>query len=64
MNPGNRWAHRVDATRWDTVRGDLDAYGCALTGPLLTRARPPGWRRCTRTTPGSGPRSTWAGTAA
>ena len=30
------WPARVDATRWDTVRADLDAYGCALTGPLLT----------------------------
>jgi hypothetical protein len=26
----------VAATDWDAVRADLDAYGCGLTGPLLT----------------------------
>ena len=36
MSPGTRWPCRVDATRWDAVRDDLDAYGCALTGALLT----------------------------
>jgi hypothetical protein len=36
MSPGTRWPYRVDATRWDSVRDDLDAYGCALTGSLLT----------------------------
>ncbi len=36
MTPTAPWQDRVDATRWDTVRADLDAYGCALTGPLLT----------------------------
>ena len=36
MSPGTRCPYRVDATRWDTVRDDLDAYGCALTGSLLT----------------------------
>jgi len=27
----------VDASDWDAVRTDLDGYGCALTGPLLSR---------------------------
>ena len=31
-----RWEERVSATDWDSVRADLDAYGCGLTGPLLT----------------------------
>jgi uncharacterized protein len=30
------WGDRVDAVDWDTVRGELDDYGCALTGPLLS----------------------------
>ena len=30
------WADRVDAVDWDTVRGELDSFGCALTGPLLS----------------------------
>jgi hypothetical protein len=30
------WQERVSATDWDGVRADLDAYGCGLTGPLLT----------------------------
>jgi hypothetical protein len=30
-----RWEERVSATDWDSVRADLDAYGCGLTGPLL-----------------------------
>jgi len=30
------WSDRVDALDWDSVRGELDRYGCALTGPLLT----------------------------
>jgi hypothetical protein len=30
------WADRVDATDWAAVRGDLDRYGCGLTGPLLS----------------------------
>jgi hypothetical protein len=33
--PG-RWEERASATDWDSVRADLDAYGCGLTGPLLT----------------------------
>jgi len=32
----DRWKERVSATDWDSVRADLDAYGCGLTGPLLT----------------------------
>jgi hypothetical protein len=35
MQPG-RWEDRVSATDWDGVRADLDAYGCGLTGPLLS----------------------------
>ena len=31
-----RWEERVSATDWGSVRADLDAYGCGLTGPLLT----------------------------
>lgn len=31
-----RWRERVDATDWAGVEADLDAIGCALTGPLLT----------------------------
>jgi hypothetical protein len=30
------WRHRVEATDWGAVRADLDAAGCALTGPLLS----------------------------
>ena len=29
-------AARVAAVDWDAVRAELDEYGCALTGPLLT----------------------------
>jgi hypothetical protein len=32
----DRWEERVSATDWDSVRAGLDAYGCGLTGPLLT----------------------------
>jgi hypothetical protein len=32
----DRWEERASATDWDSVRTDLDAYGCGLTGPLLT----------------------------
>ena len=31
-----RREERVSATDWDRVRAGLDAYGCGLTGPLLT----------------------------
>jgi hypothetical protein len=30
------WRDRVDATDWHAVRTELDAVGCALTGPLLS----------------------------
>jgi len=29
------WRDRVEAADWGAVRAELDAYGCALTGPLL-----------------------------
>ena len=32
------WGERVQAADWDRIRGDLDSYGCALTGALLTPA--------------------------
>jgi uncharacterized protein len=28
--------NRVDGLDWSALAGDLDAYGCALTGPILT----------------------------
>ncbi len=31
-----RWQDRVASADWDRVRDELDQYGCALTGPLLT----------------------------
>lgn len=34
--PADAVRDRVDATDWATVSAELDAYGCALTGPLLT----------------------------
>ncbi len=33
----NRWGDRVAASDWDSIRAELGGYGCALTGPLLTR---------------------------
>ena len=36
MTSVTEWQERVSATDWDRVRADLDAYGCGLTGPLLT----------------------------
>ena len=30
------WRDRVGNADWDTIRSELDSYGCALTGPLLT----------------------------
>ncbi len=30
------WRERADASDWDQIRSELDAVGCALTGPLLT----------------------------
>jgi uncharacterized protein len=35
-DPGASFADRVAATDWAGVRAELDAYGCALTGPLVT----------------------------
>ncbi len=31
-----RRAERVEAANWDAIESELDAYGCALIGPLLT----------------------------
>jgi uncharacterized protein len=36
MSAGTTWADRVAAVNWETVRADLDAFGAALTGPLLS----------------------------
>ena len=30
------WRDRVEAADWDTIGGELDSYGCALIGPLLS----------------------------
>ncbi len=30
------WPDRVEAVDWTRTRADLDKFGCALTGPLLT----------------------------
>ncbi len=30
------WRVRLEAADWGAVHAELDAYGCALTGPLLT----------------------------
>lgn len=34
--PATEWWDRVEAADWDTIRANLDNYGCALTGPLLS----------------------------
>jgi len=34
--PADPWAGRVEAVDWATVTAELDSYGCALTGPLLS----------------------------
>ena len=36
MTASNPWQDRVEATDWTGVHTDLDAIGCALTGPLLS----------------------------
>lgn len=36
MSPATPWQARVEATDWTGVHADLDAVGCALTGPLLS----------------------------
>ena len=33
---GKSWRDRVAAVDWDSVRADLERYGCGLTGQLLT----------------------------
>ncbi len=35
---GTHWAGRVDDIDWVAVATDLNSYGCALTGPLLSPA--------------------------
>ncbi|MGH3594299.1 MAG: 2OG-Fe(II) oxygenase, partial [Pseudonocardiaceae bacterium] len=30
------WADRVNVVDWDSVSTELERYGCALTGPLLS----------------------------
>ncbi|MDN5747166.1 MAG: 2OG-Fe(II) oxygenase [Pseudonocardia sp.] len=35
-NVPTSWKGRVELVDWATVGQELDAYGCALTGPLLT----------------------------
>jgi Oxygenase, catalysing oxidative methylation of damaged DNA len=30
------WASRVDAANWNSISTELDAFGCALIGPLLS----------------------------
>jgi hypothetical protein len=32
------WHDGVDASDWSSIGADLDNYGCALTGPLLSPA--------------------------
>ena len=34
--PAATWRDRAEAVDWAAVRAELDRYGCALTGPLLT----------------------------
>jgi hypothetical protein len=36
MSPARPWRRRVEETDWSAVHADLDAAGCALTGPLLS----------------------------
>lgn len=36
--PAATWQDRAEAVDWNAVRGELDRYGCGLTGPLLTPA--------------------------
>ena len=40
--PFSPWRERVAAVDWTTVGADLDNYGCALTGPLLSPAEAAG----------------------
>jgi uncharacterized protein len=34
--PAATWRGRAEGVDWEAVRTELDQYGCALTGPLLT----------------------------
>jgi hypothetical protein len=34
--PAIRWRDRVQAADWPGIQADLNSYGCALTGPLLS----------------------------
>jgi hypothetical protein len=34
--PGQPWRDRVEAADWGMIGAELDDYGCALTGPLLS----------------------------
>jgi uncharacterized protein len=34
--PAAQWRDRVEAADWTTIGAELNNYGCALTGPLLT----------------------------
>jgi hypothetical protein len=36
IDTAHRWAERVDDSDWSQIETDLESYGCALTGPLLT----------------------------
>ncbi len=36
MSDARSWQRRVEGSDWDEIRSELDALGCALTGPLLT----------------------------
>jgi hypothetical protein len=36
MTATGTWRERVDGADWAAIGTDLDRYGCALTGPLLT----------------------------
>jgi hypothetical protein len=53
--PTGQWRDRVEAANWTTIRADLDDYGCALTGPLLTDAKAADIAALCPTTPGSAP---------
>jgi hypothetical protein len=40
--PASPWRDRVEAADWTAIGADLDDYGCALTGPLLSSAEAAG----------------------
>jgi hypothetical protein len=35
-DPGHHWAQRVEDADWTSIRTELETYGCALIGPLLS----------------------------